>query len=454
MRSTTLPALLAAVLLLVCGACVAPPMPPSNTQPNVPPANTNASTTAPAPTATERPAEGSPVTLAVLDALLYDPAFAKELEGRLGLSAEEVEKLRRVASDARSALSEEHDDVDNRSTSAAERTAVEELEAAVGKEKAARVLGFAAERWTGSSMSEKPGAVPNDTRVVVNTPAYRLDVFESGKLVKTYKVGIGYPEFPLPQGLRAADEIILNPTWTPPDEPWVKGKVKPGERIEAGDPRNPLGPIKVPIGLPSLIHGGKPLSKIGTFASHGCVGMTTPQIAEFAALVARLGDAPLDEEQLAEMTKRGGETKSVKLARSIPVELRYETIVVEDGRLHVYRDVYDRRTNTEAQLRTVLEAYGVSLDDLSAEERAQALQALEDMSRPVANRPKTDTTEKRAKEGKVTTAVKGKKEAVVEIAALAEKGYPTPVDLNDGGGSKQGGSSAARGTKQGRKQRQ
>ena len=84
-----------------------------------------------------------------------------------------------------------------------------------------------------------------------------MDVFENGKLVKTYKVGIGYPEFPLPQGLRKADTIIFNPTWTPPDEPWVKGKFEPGKKVEAGSKDNPLGPIKIPIGLPSLIHGGK-----------------------------------------------------------------------------------------------------------------------------------------------------------------------------------------------------
>ena len=34
--------------------------------------------------------------------------------------------------------------------------------------------------------------------------------------------------------------------------------------------------------------------------------------------------------------------RQVKLAKPVPVELRYETIVVEDGKLHIYRDVYDQ----------------------------------------------------------------------------------------------------------------
>jgi murein L,D-transpeptidase YcbB/YkuD len=70
-------------------------------------------------------------------------------------------------------------------------------------------------------MLQGPNAIPPDTRVVVNIPAYRMDLFQDGSLVKSYKVGIGYPEFPLPQGVRTADTVIFNPTWTVPDESWV-----------------------------------------------------------------------------------------------------------------------------------------------------------------------------------------------------------------------------------------
>jgi murein L,D-transpeptidase YcbB/YkuD len=59
--------------------------------------------------------------------------------------------------------------------------------------------------------------VPSDSRIVVNAPAYRMDVFDAGRLIKSYKIGIGYPQFPLPTGLRKAKVIIFNPTWTPPD---------------------------------------------------------------------------------------------------------------------------------------------------------------------------------------------------------------------------------------------
>jgi len=67
-----------------------------------------------------------------------------------------------------------------------------------------------------AEMLPGPNAVPTDTRVVVNIPAYRMDLFEEGQLVKTYQVGIGTPEFPLPTGLRKAESVIFNPTWTVP----------------------------------------------------------------------------------------------------------------------------------------------------------------------------------------------------------------------------------------------
>src|SRR3954464_6443878 len=209
-----------------------------------------------------------------------------------------------------------------------------------------------------------------------------MDVFENGKLLKSYKIGIGYPEFPLPTGLRKASDIIFNPTWTPPDEPWVESanKVKPGQKIEAGDKLNPLGPIKIPIGGPSLIHGGKSPAKLGTFASHGCVGLTTPQMQDFAKLFAQLGGAQLTESQLKDYAANKTETQQIKLDRAVPVELRYETIVVEDGRLHIYRDVYDQDTNTEKNLRTVLQASGFRLDDLTEAERTEVLDALARMS--------------------------------------------------------------------------
>jgi len=50
--------------------------------------------------------------------------------------------------------------------------------------------------------------------------------------------------------------------------------------------------------------------------------------------------------------------------------------VFEDGRLHIYRDVYDQHTNTEDALRTVLTANGSSFDSLSEEVKLEAAEDL------------------------------------------------------------------------------
>jgi hypothetical protein len=283
-----------------------------------------------------------------------------------------------------------------------------------------------------------PDAIPNDTRLVVNAPAYRMDIFENGKLMKSYRIGIGYPEFPLPTGMRTANEIIFNPTWTPPDEPWVKSpssKVKVGQEVGAGSALNPLGLIKIPIGPPSLIHGGKSVAQLGGFASHGCVGLTDAQVVDFSKRLARLGGIEIADKQIAGYKQNRTKTKNIALQKPIPVELRYETIVVENGKLHIYRDVYERGTNTEANLRNVLGAYGLALENLSEGERSRVGIALDRMGRNAAG-VKVPASTKLRNEGsasrKVTRRVKGEKVMAIEIAGLAGKGYSAPVGLDAG----------------------
>jgi len=406
-------------------------------------------------------AETIPITLPVLDALLADQAFKADLKSKLQLTDEQIAALGKISSEAVTKL--RHANAENHSGRAetARQSAIAAICGIIGAEKSAQLLALARDRWnkgseeleataakdTEPTMLKGPNAVPKDTRVVVNIPAFRLDVFQNGSLIKSYKVGIGYPEFPLPQGLRKAQMIIFNPTWTPPDSPWVNSMaVTPGEVIAAGSKQNPLGPIKIPIGSPSLIHGGKPPAKIGTFASHGCVGMTNAQVKDFAKVLAQASNTELPDQTVAAYLKNRTKTRVVKLSNLVPVELRYETIVVEDGKVHVSRDVYDQNTNTEENLRAVLEANGISLEDLSAEEKARVLDALNAMSR----RPKKQPTPKPTIEGNQNSAdriaranerkaeaerqkkLRNQKEIVIEISLLSGKGYPAPANLDSG----------------------
>ncbi len=390
------------VILLAGVACVSESSTTTANRPANLAANANAASappTTPGPPPAEIASEApnaQPVTLPVLDAFFAQENFAAELKSKLQLTDEQVDTLRSIARQETLRLRESYnlDEYAGR-TAAAREAAYLKSKAAIGEEKTHALMAFVNERWSGDVTSSTtagstPAAapqdvigVPQDTRVVINAPAFRMDLFEDGELIKSYRIGIGYPEFPLPTGLRKADTIIFNPTWTPPDEPWVESpgsKVKAGERVEAGDKLNPLGPIKIPIGLPSLIHGGKSPAKLGGFASHGCVGLTSPQIQDFAKRVGRLGGTQISDEQIAEYQKNKTETRPVKLSKAVPVELRYETITVEGGKLHIYRDVYDRGTNTEENLRNVLQSYGVTLDQLDARKRAEVMRALGQMA--------------------------------------------------------------------------
>ncbi|MFN2493309.1 MAG: L,D-transpeptidase [Pyrinomonadaceae bacterium] len=456
-------------LMAVTAGCATQPAGNSTSAPGTP--SPSASTS---PSAEISKATAIPVTLPVLDALFSDEAFKSRLKSKIELSDDQIAQLQKISGEEvarlRQSNIEEQTGSPEQSSQAeqARQHAVEAIRLVVGEQKAQDVFALARDYWvtgaeeldaskTGTSGSTDnaplsgPNAVPKDTRIVVNIPAYRMDVFREGALVKSYKIGIGYPEFPLPTGLRKAQTIIFNPTWTPPDEPWVAKmkNVSVGQKVEAGSKLNPLGPIKIPIGLPSLIHGGKSPAKLGTFASHGCVGLTTAQVQDFSKLLAQVAGGELSDKTIQSYFKDKTQTRVVKLDQVVPVELRYETIVVEDGKLHIYRDVYDQDTNTEENLRKVLEANGTKLEDLNEAERSQVLEALNAMSRhpravtkpgtsasPSAS-PNTaaDKTHKTAVTAQAKKPIgKNQKEVVIELAVLKGKGYPAAVNLDTGTG--------------------
>ncbi|MGZ5437583.1 MAG: L,D-transpeptidase [Pyrinomonadaceae bacterium] len=428
--------------LLLTAGCV--PQPDSKTQTNS--AGSPSPVSSPSPLTTDSAAV-KPITLPVLDAFFADNSFSETLKTRLKLSDDEVTKLKELARSETAKLDES--ELEKREGSVrAHADAQEKIKAVIGAEKSEQLAALVNQLWRGEDASDttagsgtgKVNEVPSDTRVIVNAPAYRMDVFDAGRLVKSYKIAIGYPEFPLPTGVRKARTIIFNPTWTPPDEPWVAKmkNVTAGKTVEAGSRLNPLGPIKIPIGGPSLIHGGKPPAKLGKFGSHGCVGLTTPQIREFSKQLAGLAGNTLTDAEMNTFARAKTETKELKLKESIPVELRYETITVEDGSLHIYRDVYDQNTNTEESLRAVLEAYGVKMEDLSVEERTQVLEALTKMSGTSTASSTTPSPSPSVSKGEKGTRAAAKpkqtrsqnqNEIVITIAALKGKGYPAPVGL-------------------------
>ena len=153
----------------------------------------------------------------------------------------------------------------------------------------------------------------------------------------------------------------------------------------------------------------------------------------FAQELATLGGSQLTTSDIKNYQKDRSKTEELKLSNPVPVELRYETIVVEDGKVHIYRDVYELGTNTEENLRKVLAAYDVNFDDLDPSVKQQLLDGLKAMAVDAKGNPVSEednpSDSAGSKKGKITTTIKGKKDVEVQVPQLAGKGYPMPVDL-------------------------
>ncbi|HYR78351.1 MAG TPA: L,D-transpeptidase [Pyrinomonadaceae bacterium] len=205
-----------------------------------------------------------------------------------------------------------------------------------------------------------------DIRLTLNVPSFRLTLWQNGKEVKSYYVGVGMKEHPLYIGDREVNELIWNPAWIPPASDWVLGikGVSPGEVIKASDPRNPLGKMKIPLGDRYLIHQAAKPSDLGNLVSHGCVRMLRWDIYDLAEKIVAARNVPVSPKRI-EAAKRGLRTLVVNLDEPVPVDINYDTLVVEQGVLHVYPDVYARGTNRPAKLRAELQAANVDASNLS-----------------------------------------------------------------------------------------
>lgn len=229
------------------------------------------------------------------------------------------------------------------------------------------------DRYTGGRV-ERAELVEGDPNIeiTVDVPAFRLTLWQDGREIKTYRIGVGQKEYPIIIGEREATEMIWNPAWIPPDSDWVAGHkgVKPGDIIRASDPRNPIGKLKIPLGGGYLIHQAQGPGDLGHLVSHGCVRMLRADLLDLAAQINAAYGRPVSAKQVA----RALTSKRTLVARLDPplsVDINYDTLVVEGGALHIYPDVYGRGTSTPARLRAELAASGAAaggLDDAALAE--------------------------------------------------------------------------------------
>jgi lipoprotein-anchoring transpeptidase ErfK/SrfK len=119
-------------------------------------------------------------------------------------------------------------------------------------------------------------------RVVVDKGDFTLTLFLDGKPAKRYPIAIGMPAYPTPTGEFVITDMLMNPTWTPPNSPWAAGlePVPPGAS-------NPLGTRWIGTSAPLIgIHGTPQDWSIGSMASHGCVRMHISDVEDLFERVA------------------------------------------------------------------------------------------------------------------------------------------------------------------------
>ena len=213
-----------------------------------------------------------------------------------------------------------------------------------------------------------------DLRLTLNVPSFRLTLWQNGKEVKSYYVGVGMKDYPIYIGRREATEIIWNPAWIPPASDWVSSHkgVQPGDVIKAGDPRNPLGKLKIPLGESYLIHQAASTNDVGNLVSHGCVRVLRADLYDLAEKIIAARSVSISPKRIA-AAKHSFKTLDVHLDEPLPVDINYDTLVVEGGVLHIYPDVYDRGMNRPARLRAELVSSRVDVSKLDDETMNQML---------------------------------------------------------------------------------
>ena len=223
------------------------------------------------------------------------------------------------------------------------------------------------DKRTGGIIEKTALAAGEDNiKITINVPSFQMTLWQNGKEVKSYPIGVGMKDYPIFVGLREASSIEWNPVWIPPSSDWIdaSSNVKPGEIILPTDPRNPLGKLKIPLGYGYLLHQAKGAGDLGSLVSHGCVRVMQKDLYDLAEKIVAARSIPVSAEEIT-VAKKTKTQLIAPLEPTIPVEITYDTMVIEDGRLHIYPDIYDRKKNTIENLRAELKNNGIEDEQIT-----------------------------------------------------------------------------------------
>jgi murein L,D-transpeptidase YcbB/YkuD len=215
---------------------------------------------------------------------------------------------------------------------------------------------FAQAAWAQAVAVPAADTVPppvSALRIDINIPENRLRLYDGDSLVKTYRVSVGLPGHDTPDGQFTIDHAEWNPWWRPPQgREWTKDAVAtpPG-------PDNPMGRVKLFFAPYYYIHGSPHVGDLGTAASHGCVRMMNNDVVELARTIHARNAGSVGTREIARLLAHPAQNRASRIGVPVPLTIRYDPIVVRNGQLLVFPDIYDRsRVHSEAVIQALLAA--------------------------------------------------------------------------------------------------
>lgn len=185
-----------------------------------------------------------------------------------------------------------------------------------------------------AAQNAPPQPPPPPLTLVVNIPAFRLDVVRDGEPVQSYGVAVGTPQYPTPRGEYAISTVTWNPWWIPPASEWARDYT-----VTPPGARNPMGRVKLQLAPSYLIHGTPLDQSIGSAGSHGCVRMHNSDVIALARLLQEASGIEMSDSSVtAQLAAR--RTHIVTLPTPIPVAIVYQTAEVRADTLLLHPDVY------------------------------------------------------------------------------------------------------------------
>jgi L,D-transpeptidase ErfK/SrfK len=173
--------------------------------------------------------------------------------------------------------------------------------------------------------------------ILVNLPQRMLFYYQDGKLVTSYPVAVGKPDWETPTGSFSVISKHKNPAWVVPkdiqDEMEEEGK-QVQTRVEPG-PNNPLGNYWIGLSIPGIgIHATNAPASIYSYHTHGCVR--------------------LDPDNVKDLFHR--------ISKGAPGMIVYEPVMfakLDDGRifLEADRDIYEEGGVTLEDVRHLADSF-------------------------------------------------------------------------------------------------